>query len=302
MGFHTDTKTVPEIIALMAAELAATPDFVIHDDQVNGGYCLYHAGQNAYLTIQLVTSTSLATSTSSDYCTYGGGIAFIVSSLWNSATHAPDGTIQKSLATLFRENGSVSTSNFDAAHQFPYNLWIDKYGIVGTITNPYTSNQSTGVFIALEVFPAAWKEYNDGYTGIFCHIRMNNEYWRNTSYKPSDNGTYYYSNLRPFNLATHTSLVKYSAHEEAYRSTGNSKIYFDFPYYHNDKTYYRDPIAQSRRWFVVRDGGGLAINDVISWLDPDGIAVRKFIIVPCSSADSATVEYYAIPYDNPVTY
>ena len=293
MGFITDTKTIPEIIATLAAELAATPDFVIHDDQVNGGYCLHYAKNNAYLTIQLIQSVYHGSQ-------YGGGIAFVVSSGWNAETHLPEGTIQRGMAQLYSYSGTVPMAVFADDRRYPYSFWIDKFGIVGNIYNPYSDYTSCGAMIALEFMPETWKEYSDQYTGIFLWTYRNRTYTA-PSYGPNI-ANYYYYHLRPYILSTYTSIVETSAYKNAFRSLGNSKVYFEFPYYHNETARWDSPVAQTRRWFEVNKATGIAVNDVVSWLDPDGVTVRKYLIVECGSAGTTTSQYFAIPYSNPVNY
>jgi len=52
---------------------------------------------------------------------------------------------------------------------------------------------------------------------------------------------------------------------------------------------------------VVSPIGGLATNDVISWLDVDGITVRKFIVTEFKGETDPNL-LIAIPYENAYQY
>lgn len=302
MTFKTDMYSVPDLVAEFTAMLAATPDFELYDDQVTNGYALRHS-TDLFITIRRIPSVIVSSATTSGSRTDRGGLGITTSSGFDDVAHVPAGTIYDGLIPLYGNNGPIPASYTDVDRLYPVDYWVDKYGIVGAIKNPFTDLQSTGCFFAFEFMPNTWKEYNDGFTPVFFHTVLNYNYWRNTGAQPGQNLNYYYEGYHCFHHKTFSpAIVKSSESEPAFRSVGNSKVYFQFPYYQNDLVNYRDPVAQSRRWFDVQTTGALAVNDIIAWLDVDGVTVRKYLIVDVPSGSSGNNPYFAIPYENAVPY
>ena len=308
MGFHYGTNSIPGFVAELAAELAATDDFTMYDDQAAGGYCLKYKDQNLYILIETVTSAQYGKdynySVDYYYAKFAGvGVRF--STGWDLATHAPADTIRRwAMAPLFCASGNPSTVRMGVDSNFQINYWVDKYGFQGVIQNPYGENEASGAFFSCEFLPDVSKEFSDGYTNIMAFTKRNHAYWSNGGCKPTPGSTaYYYHALRPFGLAeTGDSNIKEAALRPAFRSSGNSKIYFEFATYENEMTNWWTPIAQTRRWFFVQESGGMSLNDVISWLDPDNVTVHKFFITAASSPDTANKVIVAIPYENAYQY
>ena len=307
MGFHYGTNSIPGFVAELAAELAATDDFTMYDDQASTGYCLKYKDQNLYMLIETVTNGEYGPQyySGSYYYARFAGVGVRFSTGWNIETHAPADTIRRwALAPLFCENGTPSGARMGVDSSFQFNYWVDKYGFQGIVQNPYSENQSSGAFFSCEFLPDATKEFADGYTNIMAYTKRNYAYWVNGGCKPPAGSTaYYYHALRPFGLAEtgDTNIVE-SALRAAFRSAGNSKIYFEFPTYENELTNWMTPIAQTRRWFFVQESGGMSLNDVVSWLDPDNITVHKYFITAATCPDSAAKVVVAIPYENAFQY
>jgi len=301
MGFHYGTNSIPGFVAELAAELAATDDFSMFDTQAVGGYCLRYKDQNLYMLIETVTNGAYGHTTYAKFA--GVGVRF--STGWDLENHVPADTIRRwALAPLFCAAGTPTTTRMGVDSNYQINYFVDKYGVIGVIQNPYSNDQSSGVFFACEFLPDTAKEFADGYSNIMAYTKRNNPYWGDASYKPSTGSTaVYYHCLRPFGLAeTADSNIYESRLRAAFRSAGNSKIYFEFPSYENELSNLMTPIAQTRRWFFVQESGGMSLNDVVSWLDPDNVTVHKFFITAATCPDTATNVLVAIPYENAYQY
>lgn len=308
MGFHAGNYTIPQLVAEIAAELAATADWEIVDEAYSGGYALRYIPDSTYMTIATYTGAKLAYRDNTSYTAYAAGIAVRFASAYDTETHAIGGTYQNGIVPLFNKNQAApSITLLDETHFFPVKYWVDRYGFILGIDNPYSNEYSSGAVVVLEMPPAATREYSDGFRLPIWHVKRNNNSYIATdtggaaNQFPDDSTTYHYQNLRPFNLATQTDLIQYSVIRSAYRADSNSKIYFEFPFYYNDKSF-KMPLVQTRRWFLVQTDGGLAVDDIISWLDVDGITVRKFIVAQISCPDTASKIYAAIPYQNAYDY
>lgn len=300
MGFHYGTNSIPGFVAELAAELAATDDFTMHDNQAAGGYCLKYKDQNLYMLIESVVNKDYG----KDYARFSG-IGVIFSTGWDMETHAPADTIRRwALAPLFCYTSSTNDARQGEDSTFQINYWVDKYGFVGVIQNPYDNYYASGAFFACEFLPDAAKEFSDGYTNVMAYTKRNYEYWKSGSNRPgTGSDTIYYHCLRPFGLCeTGLTNIKEEYVRPAIRSDGNSKIYFDFATYENDIINWKAPIAQTRRWFFVREDSGLSLNDVVSWLDPDNVTVHKFFVTAATSPDTATKVMVAIPFENAYEY
>jgi len=305
MGFHYGTNSIPGFVAELAAELAATDDFAMYDDQAPGGYCLQYKGQNLFMLIETVTNGIYGSDYNGRTRFAGAGVRF--STGWNLETHTPADTIRRwALAPLFCNSAAPSTARMGVDSSFQINYWVDKFGFQGVIQNPYGENCSSGAFFNCEFLPDTAKEFADGYSNIIAYTKRNYAWWyeETSTYYPAEGSTsVYYHALRPFGLAeTGQSNIAESRLRPAFRSAGNSKIYFEFPTYENELTNWMTPIAQTRRWFFVQESGGMSLNDVVSWLDPDNITVHKYFITAATCPDSAATVVVAIPYENAFQY
>lgn len=309
MGFHAGNYTIPQLVAEIAAELAATADWEIVDEAYSGGYALRYIPDSTYMTIATYTGAKLGYySGNSSYTAQACGIAVRFASAYDTETHAIGGTYQNGIVPLFvKGNAAPSIALLNDTHFYPVKYWVDRYGFILGIDNPYSDESSSGALAVMEVPPAATREYSDGFRLPIWHVSRNfdtnptgfNGNEANTF--PENSTTYHYQNLRPFNLATQTDIVQYSGIRSAYRADSNSKIYFEFPFFYNS-TNYKTPLVQTRRWFLISTAGGLAVDDIISWLDADGVTVRKFIVAQISCPDTTSKLYAAIPYQNAYDY
>jgi hypothetical protein len=157
----------------------------------------------------------------------------------------------------------------------------------------------------LSLTPVINWEADDGGLGIFSH--------HIDSYDLAYSSLY---DCRPFTSANSVANVNISSQtlvgelRSAYKSMANNKVYFNFNYMHAkrvstalpyDARVY--PILRSKKWFAVDKSGGLAIGDIISWIDPDTLTVRKYIVCEVKDlSNGTTASYYAIPYENGAPY
>ncbi len=310
IGFNYGQMSIPALIASWVADLGSTDDFSIIDEQVSGGYALRYKTENLYLTLAVTPGpwTSNPQVGGSNGYNIQHGISVIYSSDFDTVGHVPSGTIKKGIITLSTPVSNahgVSTYLTDVYNGYQCNYWIDKYGITGVIQNPYTHSTMTGSFFALEWIPVAKREYSDGFTDAFFWSRRNYEA-NGSSYTPyvadSELASAFYRNIRALKTASNGVMVEEPYLKKAFRSEGNSKIYFDFAKYHNDLEMHKSPITQTRRWFIVDDASGLSLNDIVSWLDPDNITVHKFFITAVTSPTTAAKFMVGIPYDNAFEY
>ncbi len=177
---------------------------------------------------------------------------------------------------------------------YSHTVYIDEFGIFWNIYNPYTDGVANGVNIIIEFVPTSWKEYNDGASSIII---------RNTTYpNMSSLTTKGYHFGQPSVVQTDTDMIDLDHYELAFKSSGNNKIYFNFPRVHNFSGLHNNVIYQTRRFFFVSKIG-LAVNDVISWIDVDGTTIRKFIVLDLGGARGTRGDYYiAFPFDNAAQY
>lgn len=305
MVFVAGAKTIDDFLSELAGYLIATGDWETADDQVSGGIALRHIPTNNYLTF---VKASLRTNSidSDGKCV---GIRATLSSQWDSVNHTWSGTTATVMLGVFVKSWDTSTaydstylSNYmDDDNTYNIYYWVDKYGIIGVIDNPnsYTSSYywTVGCFFAIEYIPAAAREYNDGLSDFFMITKHN---YQPRSIADNAGADYAYVCARPYSLQTAAKL--YDQHERgAIKSGGNGKVYFEFPYYFNDSA--RSIVAaQTKRWFFVEENMGIAIGDVISWIDEDAAVTRKFYVAEVNSANRSEKFAVAIPYENAYEY
>ncbi|MDD3976864.1 MAG: hypothetical protein PHI15_01775, partial [Methanomicrobium sp.] len=175
-----------------------------------------------------------------------------------------------------------------------------------TLQNNYASG--AGGIMAVEFFPTAWVEYDDSQPEIVFFARLTN-HWSTvktptTSFPQNEYMGAMYA--RPYRF--YSGVLQTSGDQQgskyvypnamAYKSEGNNKCYFDFPWYENDEIAARKPYAQTRRWFQLSPTGGFSIGDILNWIDPDEVTVHKFIVTVVTAGNL----YYAIPYENAFDY
>lgn len=238
-----------------------------------------------------------------------------VSSNYDTNTSSPSGTIEVTgiptevwqyYGTTFSPSThywATSTGSGNKTGQFW--MWLDDEGF--TVLATWTSSPAYDYSSFLNVERNTLKEYVDGYSNFFITAWTNNDhqnvystsnnwynryyaqYFDSTSGQISASGEYGDRNrkeyIRPFNTSTVERDYGVEAFEAAYRSDGNSKIYFHFPYYSNNlDTLKRMPVAQTKRWFIPALSQGLADGDIVDWVD--GAVTKSYIVKTIQSPDS----------------
>jgi len=296
MGFVSGLKDMDTILGEWAGALDATTDWTLVDNQVApyGGVALQHVS-GYYLTIRKNRKAWY----------YNGYkrkavIQFVLSSDFDTVNHQPSGSQQYVEFSVYYYSSSNSadysddfiTNYMDADDFYEVTYWADKYGLIGTLSTPFNSpyaGTTYGAFFAIEAIPSTAREYNDGLTDFFMLVIANG-------------GSSDYTYARPFSL--NTTSRAYDQHERyAYKSLGNGKVYFEFPYYFND-TARNTPAAQTKRWFLIDDVNisGIAKGDIINWIDNNAGVTRQFYVAQAWSQQVSTVINVAIPYSNAYQY
>ena len=304
MPFIQGSYDAPTIVSLIVQALEATDDFTMQDEEVTNGYCLKHTPSNVFVTLktEAVYTGSYSNNQNSDYAV-NPGIRVIFSNAWDGTAHEPSGTINYGFIPFYNLN-STDIAYVTSPNVFSTSLWVDKYGFIMTIQNNYSSG--VGVFTACEFFPSTWVEYDDSEKPIAFYAKRTSDWWNGrypiTPYhsetQPTNSGFFY---VRPFRFSCQTLAASDEGcymERTAYKSEGNNKCYFEFPWYENDLIAARKPYAQTRRWFEVDIAGGFSIGDILNWIDPDEVTVHKYIVAVVTSGQ----KYYAIPYENATTY
>jgi|GEM_PF-4339768 hypothetical protein len=308
MVFVAGAKSIPDFLSEIESYLVATGDWETADDQVTNGIALRHIPTNNYLSIvKKVHRTE-----KNDPDPRSTGLKIALSSEWDSVSHLPSGSVYYVHAGLFEAwywGGHSYTETYlnnymDADNTYNISYWVDKYGLICAIANPNSYNPANntgatatvGCFFAIEYIPVAGREFNDGLSDFYLITAQN---WKPRNINENAGG-FAHSCARPYSLMTPSRL--YDQHERgAIKSAGNGKVYFEFPLYFNDSA--RTIVsAQSKRWFLVAQNVGIAISDVISWIDEANAITRKFYVAEVNSANRAEKFAVAIPYENAFEY
>ena len=218
-----------------------------------------------------------------------------IGSAYDSATKTISGNLEKYGGLVNSTSVNTQEALYFANRTYSHQLFIDRDGIFWNFYNTITGENNNGWMLQIEFLPIAKKEYDDASSGIFVNF---------FSYPTAHSVNLGYYNAGQYFVCKDTyKLIDESKMLYAFKSLGNNKIYFEFPRIHNNPGTWSNPIYQSKRWFLVSKTG-LAVNDVISWLDSDNVTVHKFIVCEVGGAKSGTIPtyYIAIPYDNPVMY
>lgn len=219
---------------------------------------------------------------------------------FNTTTHLPSGTIQ---TTGIPTEGSASTVNTPANNKTgTHYTWIDASGV--TVLSTWAASGAFDFTVLFTLERNTSKEYSDGFTNFFCASIPNANYFL----YPNSAGGYYYSTgasssnygynrgflLRPFNFTEHgdynNGLATFFG---AYRSLGNSKVYFGFPFFSNSQTpLQRSLIAQTQRFFLVQPGSGLSDGDLVTYVS--GPNTYTYLVKALQSPDSVNYSPWAI--------
>ena len=295
-----------QLIDLIANELIATGAWVTADGTLVSGTtpavrALQHATDvnfYVYFKRQVATSNSGVQAVNE--------ILVQLSTGFNTVTHVPSGTVQ---STGIPAEGAASAANLPANNKMgTHYTWVDASGVTCLSTWASAATYDYTVLFTLERNTA--KEYADGFTNFFCASIPNANYFA----YPNSAGGYYYGNgasssnygynrgliLRPFNFTYYstnsnpvTDLGAWETFFASYRSPGNSKVYFEFPFFSNNQVQaQRSPIAQTNRFFLTNNGLGLSDGDLVTYVQ--GANTYTYLIKLLQSPDSTNYSPWAI--------
>lgn len=309
MPFFDVTESLTDFVtAITSYWTTEYPTIFTLEDTTDEGYVLHYITDDVYFLIE----HGLIYSQEAYRCL---GIKFTVGEGWDGG--ALTGSTSADYMRFMSSTNTSNTLELDtegertaasAAMSLEFKYWQDQYGIT-LVTRPisgFTSGLRThAIMWNLSLTPSTNWEVDDGGLGIFSH--------HIDSYDLAASSLY---DCRPFTSANTIGNVSRSTQSlvpelrSAYKSMANNKVYFNFSYMHakrisTDLPYdaYVYPILRSKRWFPVDKTGGLAVGDIISWIDPDTLTVRKYAVCEVKDlSNGTTTSYYAIPYENGAPY
>jgi len=310
MGFTSGAKVLADIIDDIADGLiASSADWSDNDttwDTVdrtadNARRSLIYTGDSADVYISFeACNAQKGWHHNGSYWYYGRGLRIVMTSSWDSVNHIyPDGGMSTFLPYFARYRYSPVYADLET-DQLTYYLWIDSNGFAMIATPEPTSDDNQQSF-KLSLERIATKEYADGYSNFYLHAAGNKwhqyydedeaeNYNRNRSYLRFPAFSY------PTGVDNTTAVWNYgitlpSITRHAFKSSGNGKVYYVKPVYHNDINC-RTPIAQAENWFYWSTDAGLVDGDIVAI---DG-ATTKYLCKGVSSPDATTLLTYAIKY------
>ncbi len=247
------------------------------------------------------------------YNSKGPRITF--STTWDPVAHTYGSTYQQSF--LHYETHTTNVAADMATLINPYSMWYEANGFAIMLTpdNNVTDTVQQSLFLVVE--RNTNKEYADGFSNFYCYCCMNINNFHFTSvgqaqrienimrpfvfYTPEDafNGTNYNGNavlsamqsgicLVPVQLTTANPPA---AQAYAFRSAGNSKVYFIRPIIQNVRGVTL-PIFQADFFFVWTAGQGLTDGDIVAI---SGLT-EQYLCKSVPSPDSTTPLLFAIKY------
>ncbi len=292
MTIVSKSLSIVELVQEMAdALLAANSDF----SDITSGFgdrCLYYTPDSLYIHFK----------PDWEYGLYFGfvGIRINVSTGWDGVLYEPTGTVYTMYIVVTAHaayNANPTNLDSEAERDIWWNkkyqciYYIDAGGLNLWYRNPYITNvdDSRTILFNLEIIPVADREYSDGFSDIFMSVI---DY--GTAFNASEEDKDYPS-LRPFNYVGSANMWQYTT--KAYSSAGTGELYIDFPWYYNDPGTFLDPIAQTKRWFVVDEANTDALPlDVVVW-DDNG-TTRSYLIVDMLTATETGPNYFiGIPFE-----
>lgn len=311
MTFYNGTTTADELLNLVADQLIATGAWVDADATVLGSQRVVAHATDLNLYVYLSRLVSYNGNTSNARF---NEIRVQVSSGWDTGTKAPTGTIETSgipLESWQRYSSSYpyySTTTVGSGNKSgQFWAWIDQHGFTVLATWDASGYHDYTSFFNLERNTA--KEYSDGYTNFFHTAWTTSDY----ALRHTSGGTYYQAryfentqgssyadlgraeSMRPFNQQSYSYTNAVKTFFSAFKSDGNSKVYFQFPFYSNNQDAAKPSlIAQTDRWFLVGVSQGLADGDLVDFVN--GAEVWKYLVKTPQSPDSTNYLPVAVRY------
>lgn len=308
MTFFNGNTDTDALLNLWANELIATGAWVDNDPTWNTTRrSLRHAVDPGFYISFSRVSTLLQTSTGNGiYTTLE--IQIVVSSAW--VANAPSGTIRYTGLPIQAHNTNTGSGSggelprfggneADTARTGQHWTWVDAEGVVSLFRATTSASWDFTSLFILDRITA--KEYADG--GSNFHVICDNNYdpFATSNGSPGTTRAGYFDQdfgslsaqtrhryIRPF-LTESTVLVDgVERYVGAFRSTGNSKAYFVFPFYSNTNTQpQRSPIAITDKWLLATQAQGLADGDILDYTAP-GPLLKRYLVKTVDSPDNLT--------------
>jgi hypothetical protein len=322
MTFYNGTTTADDLVNLIADQLIATGAWIDADpvldgtdtnltDVVGAERVVAHA-TDANFYVYLSRRVSFNGNTSNARF---NEVRVQVSSGWDAGAHAPTGTIYTSGIPLEAWNrysssypyySTTTTGSGNKSGQFW--AWVDDFGF--TVLSTWDASGFLDYTSIFNLERNSGKEYSDGYTNFFHAAYANTD----PEVRHSNGGTYYRAryfenaqassgfgdlgraeSMRPFNQQGYSLGSAVKTFFAAFKSDGNSKVYFQFPFYSNNQDSNKPSlIAQTDRWFIVGVSQGLADGDLVDFVN--GAEVWKYLVKTPQSPDSTAYLPVAIRY------
>lgn len=313
MTLYNGNYTLTQLLTIFRTEFAGFSNFTVVDNNYDsaGSFCVKYNAEDLYLDFWK-TGNELVNAQHGDsngrYMTYetswasATGIGIEVWSAWDNVTHTGSGTRKRYFIPTFVDyDQGIAASYSSATYQIGVQMWIDKYGFMGATQNPAVTSrpQTVGVYFICEFIPDAFRAMSDAGSDMFWSTKHTSLHGQ--GYPSENDSTYYQLNGRGNAIAYIDDWYDQDKNKEAFKSTLNSKVYFNFPYWFDDRNF-DDPVYKTKRWFFLNNTEGISTNDIISWLDLGEATVRKFICIEASCTATTTKLYIAVPYENPVLY
>ncbi|MHB8633027.1 MAG: hypothetical protein ACYDBQ_03535 [Thermoplasmatota archaeon] len=311
MTFFSGNSDMDTLIDLIADQLIATgawgtADAALATGQHPAKRAIKHltdANLNVYFTRQVLSVPG---------STRWNEILIQISTGFDTVGHAPNGTIQTTgiccegwqkynSGAQYYYGNDVGSGNKAVTHY----TWIDAAGVTLQVTGATSPAKDFTVFFNLE--RNTTKEYADGFSNVFCAAIPNDDvgfydqtytqsYYSNAvgAGQGSPNGAGRANICRPFNYQQYAGYAGgLATFFGSYRSLGNSKVYFEFPFFSNNQVVAQpQPIAQTGRFFLINPGQGMADGDLVTYVS--GANTYTFLVKLLQSPDSIAYSPWAI--------
>ena len=322
MTFYNGTTTADDLVNLIADQLIATGAWMDADLALNGVDAVPGDALGAERVVAHATDPNFYVYLSRRVSWNGNTsnarfneVRVQVASGWDLGTHAPTGTVYTSGIPLEAWNRFSSSYSYYSTTTIgsdnkggQFWAWIDDFGF--TVLSTWDSSGFLDYTSFFNLERNSGKEYSDGYTNFFHSAYANTD----PEVRHSSSGTYYraryYENeqatsgwgdlgraesMRPFNQQAYVHSTAAKTFFAAFKSDGNSKVYFQFPFYSNNEDAAKPSlIAQTDRWFVVGVSQGLADGDLVDFVN--GAEVWKYLVKTPQSPDSTAYLPIALRY------
>jgi hypothetical protein len=305
MTFFNGNTDLDTLLNLWVNELIATGSWVDNDLTWNGTRrSLRHAvDAGVFIAFERRTTTDLISPPNG----FNQRLNFqwleirvIFSTGW--VANAPSGTLRYSGMVV----NSLANTNQTGQHW----TWIDANGFI-TLHRPTASASGIDETAFVSLQRLTTKEYADGATNMYWTSFSNNSFSQSGNPGSGTVSRYYHQDpslgagteadsrnrFSQLHLFTQQNFLTASANPgvgcemwfAAYRSPGNSKVYFAYPYFFNTSgalAGQRNPITVAGDiWFQASQALGIADGDIVDYTAP-GPILKRYLVKTLDSPDS----------------